>query len=824
MQTAAAYAIFSRGKVSRRVGGLEQVDELIKAAAERETSGDLAAAYALCTQALAADAGNGAASERAGRLAERLGRRADAVQHLRAAVAAAPRRAEPRHALVRLLLESNDPKGAAVEAEALARIEPKDWRVPNMLGVALRRQGRQADAIVQFEKAAKLNRKTESPWINLGNARRDLRQPEKAAEAYRRALQLVPRNADTVRLLGTVLCESGKTDEGLATLGRAIMLDAGNGESFHDRAVALYNASRPQEAMRDVERALAIHPARVTYLRLRGAVERRLGRLQDSRRTYEQILKDHPDDAHTLQLYAGLCALSLGDYRTANDALAKARALRPDDVRLAAQHCRVLMESRYDVEGKFIDAAHAIAAPLVDAATPPVECIDDLQGVFLRTADFARAARLGPRERLFEHWIKTNNIGALHNQLGRVQTIEDRHALVEHHRAWGRLLTARSKKLPPRPRRPLAGRKLRIGLMSSDLRNHPVSYFALPIIDHYDRGRCEIYCYSFYPQPPDNVQAFIAKNVAEFRLMPDLGNPEAADRIAADDLDILFELGGSTRYNRLELTALRPAPIQVSWLGYPHSSGVAEIDYVLVDPYLNPEDPKLLIERPFLMPESWVCLGRLGFHDEIAIEPGLPEEREGRITFGTANNPYKLTAELIALWAKVMAGVPDSRFLFIRPEGGSAAFRANIGQAFESHGIAAARLFYAPVRGTHLPHYNKIDIALDTTPHTGGTTTCETLWMGVPTVTLIGPSFFERLSYSNLSNAGLADLCARTPDEYVDIALRLAADRERRRTLRHGLRAQIRAHPLGRPDRWVRNFIDVAERAVAEGAAVSRGH
>jgi predicted O-linked N-acetylglucosamine transferase (SPINDLY family) len=801
---------------------LQRTDELIKEAAERETAGDLAAAYALCTQVLAEGGGHAATSERAARLAERLGRRAEAIQHFRAAIAAAPRRSELRVSLVRLLIETGDPKSAAAEAEALVKTEPKDWRAPNMLGVALRRLGRQADAIAHFEKAAKLNRKAESPWINLGNARRDLRQPDKAAEAYRRALQLAPKNADTVRLLGTALCEAGKTDEGLATLGRAIMLDAGNAEAFHDRAVALYNASRPQEAMRDVERALSLQPARVAYLRLRGAVERRLGRLQDSRKTYEQILNAHPDDAHTLQLYASLCAMSLGDYRTANDALTKARSLRPDDVRLAAQHCRVLMESRYDVEGKFIDAAHAIAAPLVDAATPPVDCVDDLQGVFLRTADFARGARLGPRDRLFEHWIRTNNIGALHNQLGRVRTMEDRHALVEHHRAWGRLLSARSRPLPPRPRRPLAGRKLRIGLMSSDLRNHPVSYFALPIIDHYDRDRCEIYCYSFYPQPPDNVQAFIAKNVAEFRLMPDLDNSAAAERIAADDLDILFELGGSTRYNRLELTALRPAPIQVSWLGYPHSSGVAEIDYVLVDPYLNPEDPTLLIERPFLMPESWVCLGRLGFHDGIAIEPGLPEERERKLTFGTANNPYKLTAELIELWAKVMAAVPDSRFLFIRPEGGSAAFRTNIGQAFESHGIAAARIFYAPVRGTHLPYYNKIDIALDTSPHTGGTTTCESLWMGVPTVTLIGPSFFERLSYSNLSNAGLGDLCARTPEDYVDIALRLAADRERRRTLRHGLRAQIRAHPLGQADRWVRNFIGVAERTVAAGAAVSR--
>jgi tetratricopeptide (TPR) repeat protein len=796
-------------------GPVQGVDELIKAAADRETSGDLAAAYALCEQALAADARHPAAAERAARLAERLGRRAEASLHYRAAVAAAPHRSDLRLQLVRFLLETNDPAGAQTEAEALARIEPKDWRVANMLGIALRRQRRQSDALLQFEKAARLNRKAESPWVNLGNVHRDLRAYDKAIEAYRKALQLAPKAVDTVRVLGAVLCEAGKTEEGLATLGRAIMMDARKAESFHDRAVALHNLARIPEAHRDVERALALQPGNIAYLRLRGAVERRLGRLNDARQTYEGILKDHPDDVQTLQLYARLCGLSLGDNKTASAALRKALALRPGDVRLAAHLCRVLMESRYDVEGKFIDEAHAIAAPLCDAGAPPVDVIDDLQGVFLRTADFKRAAQIAATPEVFEHWIAMNNVGALHNQLGRVRTLEDRYRLVEYHRAWGRLISARAKPLPPRARRPLAGRKLRIGLMSSDLRHHPVSYFALPIIEHHDRNRCEIFCYSFFPQPPDQVQAFMAQNVAGFRLMPDATNEEVAARMRDDEIDILFELGGTTRYNRLEVLTLRPAPAQVSWLGYPHSAGLAEIDYILVDPYLKPEDPKLLIEQPFLMPESWVCLGRLGFHDELRIEPGLPEERAGCLTFGTANNPYKFSAGLVALWAQTMTRVPGSRFLLIRPEGGSAAFRKNIADAFAEHGVAADRLMFEPVRGTHLPHYNRIDIALDSCPHTGGTTTCESLWMGVPTVTLIGPSFFERLSYSNLSNAGLGDLCARTPEQYVEIAAQLAADRPRRLALRHGLRGQIRAHPLGQAQRWVRNFEDAAARAVA---------
>jgi predicted O-linked N-acetylglucosamine transferase (SPINDLY family) len=295
---------------------------------------------------------------------------------------------------------------------------------------------------------------------------------------------------------------------------------------------------------------------------------------------------------------------------------------------------------------------------------------------------------------------------------------------------------------------------------------------------------------------------------------------EIAQQIADDHLDILFELGGSTRYNRLEVMAYKPAPVQVSWLGYPHSCGLSTIDRILVDPYLMPEDPALLIEQPFMVPESWVVLGKLGFRD-IPIEPGIPEERNGFLTFGTMNNPYKYTRDTFAMWAQAMQGVPDSRFLFVRPEAGAPSFRANVEREFAKHGIAAERILYESVRGRHLPHYNRIDIALDSAPQTGGTTTCETLWMGVPVVSLIGAAFFERLSYSNLTNAGLPDLCARTAEDYVDIAVKLAADRSRRSELRTGLREQIRSHPLGDEERWVRNFENVIRTTVGREALVT---
>jgi len=353
--------------------------------------------------------------------------------------------------------------------------------------------------------------------------------------------------------------------------------------------------------------------------------------------------------------------------------------------------------------------------------------------------------------------------------------------------------------------------------MSSDLRDHPVAYFALPIFQHYDRSRFEIVCYTCHPAPPDPVQIYVQQQVAAMRFMLEASDAEIAQRIADDDLDILFELGGSTRYNRLEVMAYRAAPVQASWLGYPHSAGLETIDYILVDPYLKPEDPALLIEKPLEMPESWVSLGPIGFRNE-PIEVALPEERQGALTFGTMNSPYKYTPQLFALWASVMRRVENSRFLFVRSEAAAPCFRENVSREFETHGIARDRIeCAAPMRGRHLQHYNRIDIALDTAPQTGGTTTCETLWMGVPVATLVGEAFFERLSYSNLSNAGLGDLCAFSPEQYVEIAVALAADRPRRRELRRTLRSGLRQTPLGDSVRWVRHFEATIECAVGRG-------
>jgi predicted O-linked N-acetylglucosamine transferase (SPINDLY family) len=442
--------------------------------------------------------------------------------------------------------------------------------------------------------------------------------------------------------------------------------------------------------------------------------------------------------------------------------------------------------------------------------------------VLIRVSAFDELAQLGAPHEVGRLWAESGKHTALLKQLARVRTYEDKLELLEQHRIWGRDVEAHAARHPIRrpPPRPRSG-KIRLGFMSSDLRQHPVAYFALPLFDHLDHDRFEVYCYSFYQGEADALQRHIASKVTAFRQQADISSRDAAQMIADDQLDLLMELGGTTHMNKLDVLAWRPAAKQASWLGYPHSGGLSTIDYFVCDPYSAPSRPELLIEQPLMMPDSWIALGRMVFSEAHEILPGLPEDRAGRITFGTANNPHKYNHDMLALWSEVLKRVPDSRFLFVRPEGGTPSFKANVKAEFERHGVAADRVFFSPVRGRHMPYYNELDITLDTLPLTGGTTTTEALWMGVPVVSLVGEAFYERLSYSILVNSGAPDLAATTREGFVETAVALAADRSRRLTLRQTLREQMKAGPLGRTEDFARNFYDMLAKALAETPAAA---
>jgi protein O-GlcNAc transferase len=790
--------------------------DLLREAQRCEKSGDLAGAAALLDQALALHPDDPAALGAAARTAARRGDRATAILRLKRLVEVEPKQVAHRLDLAIVLYNAGDLAAAEAAVRELLAQVPRHGPALNLLGVLLRRQGQHKAAIEALEAAMRAGGAAESPWINLGNLYYDLRQGRQAVEAFKKAARLKPKDAEYARLLGNAHALAGETTQAFAALQRAALLNPRNPQIHADRAALHYNMKQYAEALPLIERALAARPGHLSDRINQAKILRHLGRLPEVIALFEALVQQYPENVEVLLAVGTFYLWTLDDREKANHYLRRAVTVEPGHLEALGQLCWSLLNSRYAREADHIEEAHRFACQALALDKPLLPIVDNLQTVFLRTADYERLDALGKPSELLGYWAANGKVGALHNQLGRVRTPADRHDLVRFHRAWGDRVVERARAVPIKrvPRATRASSKIRVGLMSSDLRDHPVTYFAQPILERYDRARFELYCYSFFPGEPDRVQTYLAAKVDQFRQMPAAAEPQIAQQIADDELDIVFELGGSTHLNKLEVMAYKPAPIQVSWLGYPHSCGLSTIDYILLDPYIRPDDPALLIERPFELPESWVALGSVGFHD-VPIEPGLPEERAGHLTFGTMNNPYKYTPEIIALWARVLTEVPGSRFLFVRPEGGTAPFRDNLARAFAKHGIASDRIEFLPIRGKHLQHYNKIDISLDTAPHTGGTTTCETLWMGVPAVTLVGPAFFERLSYSNLSNAGLGDLCSFTPDDYVRIAVALAGDRARRLALRHGLRDQIRRLPLGMTDRWVEHLQRQIEMAVA---------
>jgi protein O-GlcNAc transferase len=687
----------------------------------------------------------------------------------------------------------------------------KDPDLTNMIGVLYKRAGQWDKAAKLLKQADALNPKVTTAAYNLGNLFDVTGDPEKALHWYREVLRRDPKLPDVWRLVGRQYSALGQSDKACGAFRRAFDLAPDNLHIAAYLVQALQRAGQLDQAQAIVAQLRAKRPTDPDVVIIDARLAFRSGDAARGVALLRALLVLVPGHmAASLQLAT---IIGDGDRRAVNAVLETALAANPRNYDVLERLIESLARSRYDDEAAHITRAYQLAKRLM--ADFPDRILDagrSLRTILMRVLDEDRMAQTGDLSQLLPKWQAAGMLSWVHYELGQVQTIEDRIALVEWHRTWGQRASARITPVTPLAQPALAGgRKLRIGLMSSDLRLHPITYFALPLIEGFDRDSVALYCYSFNETAPDALQKHIAGQVTAFRHWPKRPDAQVAEGIAADGLDILFELGGSTAMNKLEVMAYRPARLGASWLGYPHSAGLEQIDLVLTDPYITPPDPRLLIERPFQMPETWVSLSRLFAPHDIA--PDLPQDRQGGvISFGTANNPYKYTPACLDAWAEVLRAVPNSRFVFLRPEAGVAAFQQGARDAFARRDVAPDRLDFIGVRGDHMRHYNRIDIALDTLPHVGGTTTCESLWMGVPTISLVGLGFPERLSYSNLSNAGLGDLAVFTRADYVAKAVELAFDTTRRRALRHGLRAQIAAHPLGQPDRFTRHFYDLARK------------
>jgi predicted O-linked N-acetylglucosamine transferase (SPINDLY family) len=352
---------------------------------------------------------------------------------------------------------------------------------------------------------------------------------------------------------------------------------------------------------------------------------------------------------------------------------------------------------------------------------------------------------------------------------------------------------------------PGADRPLRLGFVSPDFGLHPVGYFLVRLLENLDPRQCVTVCYNDRALR-DERTARLAAAATAWREVYGMADEQLAVQIRADGIDVLFDLAGHTQHNRLLVFARRPAPIQCTWMGYVGTTGLSAIDYLLADRYhVPPEAEPYYCERVLRMPDGYVC------YDPPQAAPPvgpLPASQSGGVTFGSVNNPAKIAPGVIDAWSEILRRVPDSRLLLKYRGMPSPTIAGRLGKLFAERGVGPERLQlldWSPPVET-LACYGQIDVGLDTFPYSGGLTTCEALWMGVPVITWPGQTFASRHALSHLSNVGLTETIAGSRGEYVERAVRLAGDLPRLAGIRARLREQVAHSPLCDGPRFARHF------------------
>ena len=346
------------------------------------------------------------------------------------------------------------------------------------------------------------------------------------------------------------------------------------------------------------------------------------------------------------------------------------------------------------------------------------------------------------------------------------------------------------------PNPPDPERRLQIGYLSPDLRYHPVASFLAPILAHHDRDRVEVTGYADHPAE-DAMTARLRGYAAHWRRCHGWSDQRLAEQIAADGIDILVDLAGHTAGNRASLLKVKPAPLQALYIGYPCTSGLATMDYLISDRWVSPPDKdNLYTETVCRQPGGFWCFEPPEQAPPVAP---LPMLRNGCPTFGSFNNLPKLSPTTVALWVRVLEAVPAARLVLQALAFADAPTREQVRERFAARGIDPGRLdLREPTLAfdRFLAGYSEIDIALDPLPFNGGTTTCQALWMGVPVITLPGEHFHSRMGLSILRQLELDELVADSAKDYVRTAAVLAADHGRLTALRRTLRERMRASSL----------------------------
>jgi predicted O-linked N-acetylglucosamine transferase (SPINDLY family) len=651
-------------------------------------------------------------------------------------------------------------RGRAGEAEALMRravaVNDRVAAYHCHHGVILKALGRLEEALQAYTAALRIDPEYAEAHYNRGIGLNDLGRAQEALKAYDKALRNKPKFAEAHNNRGNVLKALGCLEEALKAYESASQIRPTYAEAHCNRGNVLRTLGKFQESLRACDQALRFKPQFAEAHSNRGNALNELGRTEEALEAYDAALRLQPEYAEVL-VSCGAALSACGRQGEAVQAYEKALRIKPGDTEA---HCR--LGNALSLLGRFGEA--------------------------LQTYD--RALRIDPDYRE----AASNRLFMLHYLEG-----EQAVGLLSEARRHAGTLWPRVVEPHVFPARPAeTGRRLRVGYVSGDFRRHAVGFFVQDLFARHDRTRIEVWAYPTNGME-DEITARIKASVDHWQPLAGLNDDAAAARIRADGIDVLIDLSGHTAHNRLGVFAQRAAPVQAHYLGFMGSTGVPNMDYWIGDDLLTPGwMADAYAECLWPLPRVWVA-----YHGaEDAPQPAWSPRDDGTLWLGSFNTLLKLTPHTVALWARVLHALPEGKLLLKTRELADEGNRDRVLQAFAGHGIADGRIELQDRRATpswpaHMAYYDRLDIALDPVgPVSGGTTSCDALWMGVPVITRLGDRMGSRMSAAMLNAMGCAAWIAEDDEAYIAKAVALARDVGGRRAIRFTQRERMRRSPL----------------------------
>ncbi|CUW40201.1 conserved protein of unknown function(containing Tetratricopeptide repeat domain,274-307;) [Magnetospirillum sp. XM-1] len=711
--------------------------------------------------------------------------------------------------LALVLQAAGRPKEAEAEFVRLCEMEPAVGDHRFGLALLYSAQGRHQESIEQFRKGLALAPDNADAWCNLGLAHRAAGEDQDALEAFARAVAVSPAMVKAHGNRGALLMALGRWEEALEAWDRLIALEPAIADVYADKGVALAQLGRTQDAADCFRRAEDLDANNALYPYNLGRALQDLGCLPEAAEAYDRATARDPEYV-SAYLNMGVVLRRMGNVDLALEKYARAIELQPDN---GAAHLN---------RGKLLTAASRF-----DDALP-----DYRRAVALLPNDGDSRCELVHLRRQMCDW---DDLAADEAELrALVQAgVEGVDPFVfmsldtppAEQLACARLWAAEmeretlSKAERLAPAAPAAAGPIRLGYLSADFRRHPGAQIVTDLLERHDRGRFSVHAYSCGPDDDSDERRRAMAAVDHFTDIAELDLAEAASRIRADGIDILINLSGYTQYNRTGLLALRPAPVQVSYLGYVGTLGADFADYLVADPVvLPPSEQPYYAERIVSMPHCY-----LPSDSSRALPPAAPGRSEAGLpedgmVFCAFHGHQKITPSTFALWMEVLAKVPGSvLWLLDGADSTRDRLRGHAGKA----GIDPDRLVFAPrvEFEAHLARHRLADLFLDALPYNAHGSAVDALWMGLPLLTCEGSSFPGRVASSVLQAAGLPDLVTRSPASFVEMAVALANDPGRLADLRRHLEEGRGRLPLFDNESFTRDLERAYERMIERARA-----